>query len=140
MQVARSLFGVSEVTCLKMELVNGWLFGIDSSRIKDETVRERVMMYQRECYSVLHKHFYRGAERPEVVVIEDHEQAHESENLKVRLVTECRQTFGPRAAGQLWFQTGLPIVPAMIEEARPMNLFDYDKIKTAEGDGTTKAA
>lgn len=36
---------------------DGWLFGIDSSRIKDEAVRERVILYQRECYQVLYDHF-----------------------------------------------------------------------------------
>lgn len=41
MQVAQSVFGVSEVTCLRMDLVNGWLFGIDSSRIKDPKSGER---------------------------------------------------------------------------------------------------
>lgn len=50
--------GDQQAVCLKMDLVNGWLFTIDSSRIKDEAVREKVLLYQRECYGVLHKHFY----------------------------------------------------------------------------------
>ncbi len=32
---------------------------------------------------------------------------------RLRMVREARQTFGVRAAGQLWFGLGLPIVPAM---------------------------
>lgn len=39
---------VEVATCLKMEMLNGFLFGIDSSRIKDDEVRERVILYQRE--------------------------------------------------------------------------------------------
>lgn len=134
--------GDQEAICLKIDLINGWLFTIDDSRIKDEAVRDRVLLYKRECYSVLHRHFYRGGmEKPaERIELEDHEQAHESENVKLRMVTECRQVFGNRAAGQLWFQSGLPIVPAMIEEARHMTLFDYDAIKTAADTAATSKA
>jgi len=124
--------GNQEAVCLKMSLVNGWLLTIDDSRIPDPDVRQKVLTYKRECYEVLFKHFYKGAEKPDRIEIEDHEQAHEAESIKVRLVTECRQVFGNRAAGQLWFQSGLPIVPAMIEEGRHMTLFDYGNIKTAE--------
>lgn len=133
--------GAQETTCLKMELINGWLFTIDSSRIKDEKVRDKVMLYQRECYGVLFKHFYKGQKAtPERLVMEDHEENHEPEGAKVRLVTECRQTFGTRASGQLWFQLGLPTVPAMIEEGRHLTLFEYDRIKTADQQPAADAA
>lgn len=120
-----------EVTCLKFDLVNGWLFTIDSSRIKDDAVREKVILYQRECYGVLFKHFYKGA-RPasEPLILEDHEETANPDASKVRLVTECRQTFGAKASGQLWFQLGLPTVPAMIEQSRQFDLLDYNAIKT----------
>lgn len=35
------------------------------------------------------------------------------ENTRLRMVKEARQTFGVRAAGQLWFTLNLPTVPAM---------------------------
>lgn len=35
------------------------------------------------------------------------------ESTRLRMVREARQTFGVRAAGQLWFGLGLPVVPAM---------------------------
>ena len=126
------LGGDQEAVCLKIDLVNGWLFGIDSTRIKDQAVREKVILYQRECYGVLFKHFYKGA-RPvqEPLVIEDHEETASPDNAKVRLVTECRQTFGPKASGQLWFQLGLPTVPAMIEQSRQFDLLEFAAIKTA---------
>lgn len=124
--------GGQDCLCLRMDLINGWLFTIDDTRIKDEAVRDRVLLYKRECYGVLARHFQQGAMKSERIEVEDHEEAHEAESVKVRLVTECRQVFGNRAAGQLWFQSGLPIVPAMIEEGRHMTLFDYDKIKTAD--------
>lgn len=131
--------GAQETTCLKFDLVNGWLFTIDSNRIKDAEVRQRVLTYQEECYGVLHKHFYRG-ERDDQLVIEDHEQAHEPETGKLRMVTEARQTFGHKAAAQLWVKFGLPMVPAMIEENRQFSLLDFESVRPATPRGDTQAA
>lgn len=125
--------GAQEAVCLKLDLVNGWLFTIDSSRIKDETIRERVLLYQRECYAVLFDHFYKG-ERTSAPQLDGDEEAHEPEATRVRMVTECRQTFGHRAAGEMWFKLGLPIVPSMLEQKRQLDLIDYSRIKTAGGE------
>lgn len=35
------------------------------------------------------------------------------------LVSEARQVFGARAAGQLWMRLGLPVVPAMLPDGEP---------------------
>jgi hypothetical protein len=132
--------GDQEAICLKFDLVNGWLFTIDSSRIKDEAVREKVILYQRECYGVLFKHFYKGAKpASDPLVLEDHEETQNPDGTKVRLVTECRQTFGTKASGQLWFQLGLPTVPAMIEQTRQYDLLDFNSIKS-KPDGAAAAA
>ncbi|MCB8943569.1 MAG: ORF6C domain-containing protein [Ardenticatenaceae bacterium] len=42
----------SEMLCLPLDYLNGWLFGINPKRVKDEA-REQVLRYQRECYRVL---------------------------------------------------------------------------------------
>lgn len=42
----------SDMICLPLEFINGWLFGINANRVKDE-IRERLIQYQRECYHVL---------------------------------------------------------------------------------------
>lgn len=130
--------GDQDAVCLKMDLVNGWLFTIDSSRIKDDAVRDKVMLYQRECYGVLFKHFYKGSRSDDHIVIEDHEETSTAEAAKVRLVTEARQTFGARPAGELWFKLGLPTVPSMIDQSRQYELLDYRAVKTVSDD--TKAA
>lgn len=123
--------GDQDAVCLKMDLVNGWLFTIDSARIKDDAVREKVILYQRECHAVLFRHFYKGAKpNSEPLIIEDHEETQNPDGSKVRLVTECRQTFGTKASGQLWFQLGLPTVPAMIEQSRQYDLLDFNSIKS----------
>lgn len=53
MMVLPSPGGVQETLCLRLDLVNGWLFTIDESRVKDEATRQKVLSYKRECYRVL---------------------------------------------------------------------------------------
>lgn len=133
------LGGDQEAVCLKMDKVNGWLFTIDSSRIADPETRERVQIYQEECHNVLFKHFYKGASE-EPLVIEDHEQTHEPETGKLRMVTEARQTFGHKAAAQLWVKFGLPMVPAMIEENRQFSLLDFESVRPVKPGEKSAAA
>lgn len=47
---------MKEMLMLPLEYLNGWLFGIDSNRVKPEA-KEAVQMYQRECFNVLAAHF-----------------------------------------------------------------------------------
>lgn len=110
-----SLGGPQETTCLRLELVNGWLFTIDESRAKDEETRQRVLTYKRECYAALFHHFY-GRN------VGTSELPQESEAPKVRMVTEARHTFGIPAAAQLWLELGLPVVPAMFHDPRQRDL------------------
>lgn len=116
--------GDQDAVCLKLELVNGWLFTIDTSRIKDDAVREKVIVYQRECYQVLSKHFLGKsfATMPNMTAPSDEQQ--ESESSKLRLVSESRQVFGVQAAQQLWVRVGLPLVPAMLQDPRQLSLLD----------------
>lgn len=41
-----------EMICLPLDFLNGWLFGMNASRVKVE-IREKLLTYQRECYRVL---------------------------------------------------------------------------------------
>lgn len=45
-----------EMLCLPLNMLNGWLFGVDAKRVKPE-LQETVIAYQRECYDVLDAHF-----------------------------------------------------------------------------------
>ncbi len=38
--------------CLRVELVPGWLAGVSTSKIEDETLRKKIVAYQRELYAV----------------------------------------------------------------------------------------
>jgi hypothetical protein len=44
--------GPQEVLCLPLDLIPGWLFGIQPSRVKDE-IRPKLTRYRRECFRVL---------------------------------------------------------------------------------------
>lgn len=50
--VVETAGGPQEMTCLPLDLLNGWLFGISAARVRED-VRERLIRYQRECYRVL---------------------------------------------------------------------------------------
>lgn len=102
--------GVQETFCLRLDLLQGWLFGIDVGRVKAEA-QPRVLAYQRECFAVLHGHFY--GRRANVPDENNGSSREEPVHIRRQLVTEARQTFGARAAGSLWFTLGLPIVPEM---------------------------
>lgn len=41
-----------EMLCLPLDYLNGWLFGINATRVK-EGIRDNLIRYQRECYRVL---------------------------------------------------------------------------------------
>jgi hypothetical protein len=47
---------MKEMLMLPLSYLNGWLFGIDSNRVKPEA-KEAVLKYQRECFNVLANHF-----------------------------------------------------------------------------------
>lgn len=51
--------GTQETNCLPLKLLNGWLFGIDTNRVKPE-IRETILMYQRECYDALYRYWHEG--------------------------------------------------------------------------------
>lgn len=48
-----------EVTCLPLDYLNGWLFGIDINRCREE-IRPALIQYKRECYSALAAYWQQG--------------------------------------------------------------------------------
>lgn len=45
-----------EMVCLPLTMLNGWMFGVDLNRVRPE-LRDKLMVYQRECFDVLYRHF-----------------------------------------------------------------------------------
>ena len=116
-----------DVTCIKIERLNYWLATIDSSRIKDDAVRQKVILYQEECADALHAYFS-GKKLAADDDVEPDTTPSFSEGLKA--VTETRQTYGIQAARQMWMKMHLPVVPAMLEPPpyQPP-LFSYEAVK-----------
>lgn len=48
-----------EIVTLPLDYLNGWLFGIDASRVKPE-IRDRLIDYQRECFAALAAYWQQG--------------------------------------------------------------------------------
>ena len=48
--------GNQEYLCLPISMLNGWLFGIDTNRVKPE-ISETLKQYQLECFDVLFNYF-----------------------------------------------------------------------------------
>lgn len=46
-----------DVLMLHVSYLNGWLFGVDISRLKNEATKERIIVYKKECYKVLHNYW-----------------------------------------------------------------------------------
>ncbi|MCA9929094.1 MAG: ORF6C domain-containing protein [Anaerolineales bacterium] len=59
-----------EMMCIPLEFLNGWIFGINASRVKSE-IRDRLIRYQRECYAVLYEAFQEGRLSADVPSIDD---------------------------------------------------------------------
>lgn len=109
-----------QAVCLPLDLVPGFLFRIDAGRVA-EAARPKVVEYQRECFRVLAAACL-GRAAP---TAPEHPPAPLSlltTDAARKLVAECRQTFGPISARELWRAVGLPLVPSM--EPLP-DLFTY---------------
>lgn len=48
-----------EMLCLPIQYLNGWLFGVDVSRVKAE-IKDKIITYKKECYQVLHDYWNKG--------------------------------------------------------------------------------
>lgn len=51
--------GFQDVVCLPLMLLNGWLFGVDTNRVKAE-IRETLITYKKECYQALFDYWNNG--------------------------------------------------------------------------------
>lgn len=48
-----------QMLCLPLDYLNGWLFGVDANRVRED-IRDTLIMYQRECYQVLANYWLQG--------------------------------------------------------------------------------
>ncbi len=55
--------GVQDVFCIPLDKLNGWLFTINPNKTKPE-VREKLILYKKECFRVLYEHFNKSTTPP----------------------------------------------------------------------------
>ncbi|EER45912.1 putative antirepressor protein [Actinobacillus minor NM305] len=55
-----------EMVCLPLHYLNGWLFGIDTKRVKS-SIRGKLNQYKKECYEVLWQYWETGIVKREQV-------------------------------------------------------------------------
>lgn len=106
-----------ETFCLKVDLLNGWLFSINDKLLKKPEVREKVLQYKRECYEVLHDYFS-GKKKEDVFAKTEDDAVYidyggmkvplTEFNAKLRAVDNARSTWGIAKARQVWVEMGLP--------------------------------
>ncbi len=53
--------GEQKLMFLPAEFLNGWLFGVDTSRLKDEAVKQKIIVYKKECFKVLHTYWSKSS-------------------------------------------------------------------------------
>ncbi len=46
------------MVCLPLEYLPGWLFGISTSRVKNDVHRHKIIHYRRECFRALSAAFH----------------------------------------------------------------------------------
>lgn len=63
--------GIQKLLCLPIHYLNGWLFGVDVSRVKAE-IKQKLITYKKECYQALFDYWNNGvAVNPRAIKIND---------------------------------------------------------------------
>lgn len=119
-----SVSGPQETTCLPLDMINGWLFGIDDRRIENPEIRARVLIYKRECYRALFERFHpavAGApparENPPATPGLDDLSLREAAH-RLAVCREARHLFGPKVARRMWDQMQMPSIDLAEDDAR----------------------
>lgn len=55
--------GVQRMLCLPLRKLNGWLFSINPEKVRAD-IRDKLIQYQEECFSVLHEYWTKGEVKP----------------------------------------------------------------------------
>lgn len=100
-----------ESICLPLDMIHGWLFSVSEKSIKDPAIRERLILYKRECYAALYQHFHGKQQVPQVIdapaPAENLLGEHTDVSTKLRAVDICRMVNGTTNAQRLWNNLGL---------------------------------
>ena len=88
-----------EMLCLPLTMLNGWLFGVDVNRVNPE-LRDKLMVYQRECFDVLARHFM-PAQRPHNPAI-DYDRISPAQAQDLKEIVAAIVQAGIQGYGETW--------------------------------------
>lgn len=132
MTKAPSKGGAQEMYVLPLKMLNGFLFGIDASRVRPE-VRDAVIAYQRECYDALAAYWVDGvAARGDHGVLELDEAAKAAIGGIVKKVL-IKQNEDIRAGIEIVMEeaSALRRDLEILRASRPVAAFDFANTVTA---------
>ena len=98
-----------EYGCLALNRINFWLATINPARIKNETVREAVIMYQTEVADVLFQHFFGPLPQKDETTLRDMDAA--DLNARIGASRHAMRLWGKSAGAWTWKASGLPVPP-----------------------------
>ena len=76
-----------EMLCLPLSMLNGWLFGVDVNRVREE-IRPKLIRYQTECFDVLYQHFMPKAPQPAPYTVQPGDTLNEAQQTALRALLE----------------------------------------------------
>lgn len=79
--------GNQETNCLPLSMLNGWLFGVDVNRVREE-IRPKLIRYQTECFDVLYQHFMPKAPQPTPYTVQPSDTLSEPQQTALRALLE----------------------------------------------------
>jgi len=101
----------TEMVCLPLEYLNGWLFKIEVSRYQG-IKRQELISYQKECHVVLYRHFFHTDSRDGMMTVSKDEMIRLLEELSslLRQINELQAekiaTLQPEKTPEPQFRTG----------------------------------
>lgn len=112
--------------CLRLEFLPGWLLGINSGQVKDEAKRERIQEFQAKAHDALYRAFMEDeGELPRASAMTAPTAALPIGEAR-KLVDCAHRAFGPIAAREVWFATGLIRTASMVTAVRQLELFPHE--------------
>lgn len=108
-----------EMLCIPLTKLNGWLFSINPFKIPDPEIRNKVILYQEECFIVLHNYWLKGAaingrffdENIKVGLFDENAKTTNNINYAINGLCKTADQFlgGKAALAALNYFTGMPV-------------------------------
>lgn len=93
--------GDQETLCLPLDMLNGWLFGVDVNRVREE-IKPRLIQYQKECFGVLFRHFMPAPAAREPNPAIDYDRISPAQAQELKELVQAVVDTGKQKHGETW--------------------------------------